>query len=175
VCPLPLCGSAQPAFSSHRERMQADDRMHDWTSPTKAAKRAEFDRFRNLGQKNYIAGCQCEPVQQVASKSKYTTEVDLVDDICIWTCTCPGRTEPRRRTTRAQATAALPASVLLSGAGTGAGAGEKAAVPERVQRSCSTKYGSKTNYIRRAMWYNIIDQFTIVKWGLVTFFNTKHL
>ena len=73
--------------------MHDDDHIHDWTSPTKAAKRAEVDRFRNLGQTNYEAGCRCEPVEiHVASKRKYTTGVDLVHvgDICIRTCKCLG-------------------------------------------------------------------------------------
>ena len=92
--------------------MHDDDHTHDWTSPTKAAARAEMDRFRNLGLKNYKLGCRCQPYQiLVTSKKKYTAGVDLVGDRCVWTCTCPGGREPQRRTKRRKkGAAALPAS-----------------------------------------------------------------
>ena len=92
--------------------MHDDDHTHDWTSPTKAAARAEMDRFRNLGLKNYKLGCRCQPYQiLVTSKKKYTAGVDLVGERCVWTCTCPGGREPQRRTKRRKkGAAALPAS-----------------------------------------------------------------
>ena len=96
--------------------MHDDDHTHDWTSPTKAAARAEMDRFRNLGLKNYKLGCRCEPCQKlVTSKKKYTAGVDLVGDRCVWTCTCPGGREPQRRTKRRKkGAAALPASAAAA-------------------------------------------------------------
>ena len=80
------------------------------------ASRAEMDRFRNLGLKNYKLGCRCEPCQKlVTSKKKYTAGVDLVGDRCVWTCTCPGGREPQRRTKRRKKGAgALPASAAAA-------------------------------------------------------------
>ena len=111
--------------------MHDDDHTHDWTSPTKAAARAEMDRFRNLGLKNYKLGCRCEPCQKlVTSKKKYTAGVDLVGDRCVWTCTCPGGREPQRRTKRRKKGAG---ALLASGAAAPARVEEATAAVPAVQ------------------------------------------